>query len=92
MREIPLKNNKALVPHFLLLLPTVPHLSFVLPTDLPTLSLKGWVRTLVKVKKAQVYLQKTYLWLILDDSRRILDMDGSFLGGSCIPILKELIP
>jgi len=91
-RESPLKNNKSLVSHFLLLFPAVPHPLFVLPADLPALSLKGWVRTPVKVKKAQVYLQKTYLWLILDDSRRILDVDGSLLGGSCIPILKELIP
>jgi len=30
--------------------------------------------------------------LILDDSRRFLGVDGSLLGGSCIPILKELIP
>jgi len=74
MRESPLKNNKALVPHFLLMLLAVPHLFFVLPVDLPALSLKGWVRTPVKVKKGQVYLQKTYLWLILDVSRRILDV------------------
>ena len=72
-------------PHFLLLLPMVPHSMFVLLAYLPTLYLKGWVRTLVKVKKAQVYLQKNYLWLILDDSRRFLDVDGSLLGGSCIP-------
>ena len=91
-RESPLKINKSLVPHFPLLLPAVPHPMFVLPTDLPALYLKGWVRTPVKVKRVQVYLQKTYLWLILDDSRRILDVDGSLLGGSWIPILKELIP
>lgn len=40
-----LKINKALVSHFLLLL----------PADLPALSLKEWVRTPVKVIKAQFY-------------------------------------
>ena len=50
-----LKINKALVPHFLLLLPTVPHPMVMLPEDLLALSLKELVRTPVKVKKAQVY-------------------------------------
>jgi len=86
------ESNKSLVPHFLLLLPAVPHPMFVLPAGLTTQYLKGWVRTPVKVKKAQVYFQKTYLWLILDDYRKFLDVDGLILGGSWIPILKKLIP
>ena len=56
-----LKINKALVPHFLLLLPAVPHPMVMLPADLPALSLKEWVRTPVKVKKAQVYSKKLTL-------------------------------
>jgi len=50
-----LKINKALVPHFLLLLPAVPHPLLMLPADLPALSLKEWVQTPVKVKKVQAY-------------------------------------
>lgn len=56
-----LKINKALVPHFLSLLPVVPHPLFMLPADLPALSVKGWVRTPVKVKKVQVYSKKLTL-------------------------------
>ena len=87
-----MKINKALVPHFLSLLPAVPHLLFTKTADLPALSLKVWVRTPVKVKKAQVYSKKTHFGLILDDSRRNFDVDLPLLGGSCIPKEKELIP
>ena len=56
-----LKIIKALVPHFLSLLPAVPHPLFILPADLLALSLKDWVWTPVKVKKAQVYSKKLTL-------------------------------
>jgi hypothetical protein len=67
-----LKINITLVPHFLLLLPADPHSLFIIPAYLHALSVKGWVRTPVKVKKAQVYPKKLTFGLILDVSRRIL--------------------
>ena len=67
-----LKINITLVPNFLLLLRAEPHLFFILPAYLHVLSVKGWVRTPVKIKKAQVYTKKLTFGLILDVSRRIL--------------------
>jgi len=61
MRERLLKINKALVPHFLSLLPAVLHPLFMLPANLPALSVKVWVRTPMKVKKALVYYKKLSL-------------------------------
>jgi len=43
-------------------------------------------------KKGTSLFLKSYLSLILDDSRRIVDVDGSLLGGSRIPKLNEIIP
>ena len=51
----PLKISKTLGPHFLLALPVAPHPLVMSPADLPALSLKEWVRTPVKVKKAEFY-------------------------------------
>jgi len=42
-------------------------------------------------KDASLFL-KTHFGLILGDSRRNLDVDGSLIGGSCIQKVKELIP
>ena len=85
------KKHKTLVPHFLLLLPAVPHSMFMSPANLPALYLKGWVRTPRKVKRCKFNFKKLYLWLILEHSRRFLDVDSSLPDGACIPILKELI-
>ena len=87
-----LKINKTLILHFLSLFPAGPHPLFILPAYLHALYVKGWVRTPVKVKKAQVYSKKTHFGLILDVSRRNFDVDCSLQGGSCIPKEKELIP
>ena len=67
-----LKINITLVPHFLLLLPADLHPLFIIPAYLHAVSVKGWVRTPVKVKKAQVYPKKLTFGLILDVSRRTL--------------------
>ena len=86
-----LKIIKALVPHFLSLLPAIPHPLFMLSVDLPALS-KGVGADPCECQKGASLFLKTHFGLILDDSRRNLDVDGSLLGGSCIPKVKELIP
>jgi len=45
-----------------------------------------------KSQKAQVLLQKNYLWSILEYSRRWFDMDWAPPDGSCIPMREKLIP
>lgn len=82
-----LKINKALVPHFCGPAPLV----HVICRPARSVS-KGVGADPCESQKGASLFLKTHFGLILDDSRRNLDVDGSLLGGSCIPKLKELIP
>ena len=45
-----------------------------------------------KGQKAQVSLQKSYLWLFLEHSRSLFDVYEAPPDSSCIPTKEELIP
>ena len=45
-----------------------------------------------KSQKAQVSSLKSYLWSLLEPSRRVFDVYWAPPDGSCIPMIEELIP
>ena len=87
MRESLLKIYKALVPHFLLLLPVVQHPLLMLPADLPTLSLKEWVRTLV-ISKILEHIKKQEIlpWLLQPDLKSYMLEYINIIGSNLLHI------